>query len=367
MARVGRIKTKNGEMKTPGFFPVATKAVVKTLDSKDIAEIGFQGVLCNTYHLMLRPGSSLIKKMGGLHKFMNFNGVIATDSGGFQVFSLGKGLSSGVGKIASKKIDRKKETPSLVKVRDKGVWFRSHIDGKEYFLSPEKSIQIQQDLGADIIFAFDECSSPLDNKKQTQKAMERTHLWAEKCLKARKNSDQMLFGIVQGGKYMALRKKSAEFISSLDFDGFGIGGSFGSSYGDSKKNMKQVLDLTIPILPENKPRHLLGIGHLDDLKMAVQKGIDLFDCVHPTRMARHGSAITSKGIINLAKVKFLTDKSPIDVKCSCSVCKNYTKAYISHLFRAGEITAMRLLTIHNLCFFKNFMDNLRKDVVSGKI
>ena len=376
-ARLGVIKTKNGVLHTPAFFPVATKACIKTLDSADIKNIGFEGILANTYHLMLQPGSEIIKKQGGLHKFMNFKGVIATDSGGFQVFSLGKCLEQGVGKIVGKTRIEKPKQPSLVKIRDEGVWFKSHIDGKEYFLSPEKSMKIQQELGADIIFAFDEPASPLDNQKQTEKSMNRTHDWAERCLKQfKKNSskrddrpilNQGLFGIVQGGKYKKLREKSARFIGGLDFDGFGIGGSYSNAYGDSKKNMLRVLDITIPLLPEEKPRHLLGIGYLEDLEITIKKGIDLFDCVHPTRMARHGIAFTSQGKLNMRKAIFLKDKTPLDKKCSCSVCQNYSRGYICHLFRTKEITAMRLLTIHNLCFFKNYMENVRTRLAAGTL
>jgi len=369
-ARLGVIKTKNGVMHTPAFFPVATKACIKTIDSADMKNIGFEGVLANTYHLMLQPGSDLIKKQGGLHKFMNFKGVIATDSGGFQVFSLGKGLAQGIGKVVGKK-QEKTERASLVKIRDEGVWFRSHLDGKEHFLSPEKSMKIQQELGADIIFAFDEPASPLDNQKQTEKSMNRTHDWAERCLKTFKKgtsaNEQGLFGIVQGGKYKKLREKSAQFIGGLDFDGFGIGGSYSNAYGDSKKSMLRVLDMTIPLLPEKKPRHLLGIGYLEDLEITIKKGIDLFDCVHPTRIARHGVAFTSTGKLNMQKAIFLKDKTPLDRKCSCSTCQNYSKGYICHLFRAKEITAMRLLTIHNLCFFKDFMENVRKKIELEKI
>jgi len=406
-ARLGVIKTAHGELHTPAFFPVATKASIKTLTSQDIKEIGFEGILANTYHLHLRPGEKTIKKMGGLHKFMDFDGVIATDSGGFQVFSLGKGLESGVGKIGqpgSKRSDRYKLNQSKsfvhpvkcreatisqqaklfnrVKITEEGVYFKSHLDGSSQFLSPEKSIQIQQDLGADIIFAFDECTSPQDTQEYTEKAMERTHRWATRCLqqqelKVKKQSgskrsdryklNQGLFGIIQGGKYKKLRKQSAKFIGSLDFDGFGIGGSFGSSYGDSKKNLFEVLNLTIPLLPQEKPCHLLGIGHLEDLERAIKSGVDLFDCVHPTRVARHGVALTNQGEINISKAKFLTDKSPLDKNCACFVCQNYTKAYLCHLIRVGEITGMRLLTFHNLWFFKQFIDNIRKKVENNKI
>ena len=259
------------------------------------------------------------------------------------------------------------KTGKLVKVRENGVWFRSHIDGQKHFLSPQKAIKIQEDLGADIIFCLDQPASPKDNKKETEKATERTHCWAEKCLEAHKRKGQMLFGIIQGGKYKDLRQKSAQFIGSLDFDGFGIGGSFGQSYGDSKKNMLEVLDWVIPLLPDSKPRHMLGIGYLNDIEQCVRAGIDLFDCVYPTRIARHGIAIINKNkTLNLQKAAFLQDKKPLSSNCLCPVCKNYSRAYISHLIRAKEITGMRLLTLHNLYFFKNFMDNIRERIKQGK-
>lgn len=369
LARLGVIETANGVMKTPAFFPVATKAVIKTLDSADIKNIGFEGVLANTYHLMLQPGSEIIKKQGGLHKFMNFKGIIATDSGGFQVFSLGRGLQHKTGKIVTKTMPvlQKSTKKTFVKITSRGVYFKSHIDGSLHFLSPEKSIKIQQELGADIIFTFDECTSPMDDYAYIKEAMERTHKWALRCLKAHTKKNQWLFGIIQGGEYKELRQESAKFMSEQNFDGFGIGGSFGKSYGDSKKNMLKALGWTIPLLPDNKPRHMLGIGYLDDFEACIKKGIDLFDCVYPTRMARHGTAFTARGTLNLQKAIFLKDKAPLDKKCSCSTCQNYSRAYISHLFRAKEITAMRLLTIHNLSFFKDFMENIRKKIKLGKL
>jgi len=392
-ARLGVIKTAHGELHTPAFFPVATQGTVKTLTSQDVQEIGFEGILANTYHLHLRPGEKIIKKLGGLHKFMNFNGVIATDSGGFQVFSLGKGLEQGIGKMVQQKssvhpvkcreaaISRRAKLFNRVKITENGVYFKSHLDGSKQFLSPEKSIQIQQDLGADIIFAFDEPSSPKDSRKETEKAMTRTHHWAVRCLSAAKlkrtnpvansrdrgNLQQGLFGIVQGGRFKRLREQSAKFIGSLDFDGFGIGGSFGSSYGDSKKNMFLVLNWIASFLPQEKPKHLLGIGHLEDLEPAIKAGVDLFDCVYPTRMARHNVAITSLGNIDISKTIFSDDKKPLDPKCSCPTCQNYTKAYLCHLFRAGETTAQRLLTFHNLWFFKQFVDKIRQRIKNNKI
>lgn len=386
-ARLGRIKTAHGELHTPAFFPVATKATIKTLTSHDIKEIEFEGILANTYHLHLQPGEKIVKKIGGLHKFMNWQGVVATDSGGFQVFSLGAGITHKTSKIPIRNsADRQnnaqeKNRPlgsvGFVKITEEGVYFKSHLDGSKQFLSPESSIKIQQDLGADIIFAFDQPSSPLDNLEKTTEAMERTHRWAERCLSIAqitknkslitKQSLQGLFGIVQGGKYEKLRKQSAKFISEMNFDGFGIGGSFGSSYGDSKTNLIKALSWVIPLLPQEKPRHLLGIGHLDDLEPAIKSGVDLFDCVYPTRMARHNVAITSLGNISISKAIFSQDKKPLDPKCICPTCKNYTRAYLCHLFKAQETTGQRLLTYHNLWFFKNFVDNIRQKIEHNKL
>ncbi|MDD5738699.1 MAG: tRNA guanosine(34) transglycosylase Tgt [Candidatus Pacebacteria bacterium] len=397
-ARLGIIETAHGELHTPAFFPVATKATIKTLTSQDIKEIGFEGILANTYHLHLQPGEKTIKKMGGLHKFMNWNGVVATDSGGFQVFSLGAGITHKTSKIPAN--SKTKSVPKLadrhglthfVKIAEEGVYFKSHLDGSPQFLSPESSIKIQQDLGADIIFAFDQPSSPLDNLEKTKEAMERTHRWATRCLQQRELkvqsaklkvsepasaprqaqgygvAKQGLFGIVQGGKYEKLRKQSAKFIGAMNFNGFGIGGSFGSSYGDSKTNLIKVLSWVMPLLPQEKPRHLLGIGHLDDLIPAIKAGVDLFDCVYPTRMARHNVAITSLGNIDISKTIFSQDKKPLDPKCNCPTCQNYTKAYLCHLFKAGETTGQRLLTYHNLWFFKQFVDSIRQKIESNKI
>lgn len=379
-ARLGVIETKNGVLQTPAFFPVATLANLKTLDSTDLKNLGFEGILCNTYHLMLKPGSDVVAKMGGLHSFMNFKGVIATDSGGFQVFSLGSGLEHGVGKIAKIFPGNRKEPnrnglgsflpkKSLLKIREEGVYFNNHLSGEELFLSPEKSIQIQQQLGADIIFAFDECTSPLHSKDYTEQAMERTHRWAVRCLEAAncpklkiksqksKIKEQGLMGIVQGGEYRDLRERSAKFIGNLPFFGFGIGGSLGKT----KNTMHEILAWAIPLLPEEKPKHLLGIGHLDDFEKAIQQGIDLFDCVYPTRVARHGLAILGKNqTINLQKSIFLKDKNPLLKGCCCPTCQNYPRSYVAHLIRAKEITGMRLLTIHNLWFFQQFLAKIRE-------
>ena len=383
LARLGVIKTAHGDLHTPAFFPVATQAVIKTLTNDNIKQIGFEGILANTYHLYLRPGEKIVNKMGGLHKFMNFNGVMATDSGGFQVFSLGAGIAHGVGKIAKIFPGPQQSKPStplfnscdrrnrnMVRITEEGVYFRSHLDGSQHFLSPEKSMQIQQDLGADITFAFDECTSPLAGQEYTKKAMERTHRWAKRCLRAAqitKNKSlitkQGLFGIIQGGEYKKLREQSAKFIGGLDFNGFGIGGSLGKT----KSKMYEILNWTIPLLPQEKPRHLLGIGYLEDFERAIKAGVDLFDCVYPTRFARHGIALTAKKKLNLNQNKFLIDKNPLDKTCTCPTCQNHTRSYICHLFRAKEITGQQLLTMHNLWFFKQFIDKIRQKIAMDKI
>ncbi|MEA2113052.1 MAG: tRNA guanosine(34) transglycosylase Tgt [Patescibacteria group bacterium] len=381
-ARLGLIRTANGTMRTPAFFPVATKATVKSLSPEDIKKIGFEGVLANAYHLYLQPGHKIVKKLGGLHKFMKWDGLIATDSGGFQVFSLGMAIQDKVGKILKKERalneiaasrtpcnDRefipcndtqKGQQAKLVKIDEEGVIFTSHIDGSLHRFTPEISMKIQEDLGADIIFAFDECSSPKADYKYTKKAMERTHRWAERCLKTKKKKDQFLFGIIQGGLFEDLRKESAQFIGKLPFDGFGIGGSFG------KDDMKKALDWVIPYLPENKPRHLLGVGYLDDMKNAIKRGIDLFDCVEPTRLARHGTFLTSRGKLNILKASYHADKKPITNNCQCYTCQNFTRAYLSHLFKAKEILGPRLATIHNLHFMFDFFEKIRQNIREGK-
>ena len=370
-ARLGVIKTANGVMRTPAFFPVATKASVKGLTPEDIKKIGFEGVLANAYHLYLQPGNKIVKKMGGLHKFMNWQGVTATDSGGFQVFSLGMAIQDKVGKILKEGEKEWGQSPkigdcphsshaSLVKIDEEGVDFTSHLDGSAHRFTPEISIKIQEDLGADIIFAFDECSSPLADYDYTKKAMGRTHRWAERCLKAKNKDNQFLFGIVQGGLFEDLRKESARFIGEMPFDGFGIGGSFG------KGEMKKALDWIIPYLPENKLRHLLGIGYLEDVREAVKRGIDLFDCVEPTRLARHGTLLTERGKLDIFKTTYKIDKKPIMKNCQCYTCQNFTRAYLHHLFRAKEILAARLATIHNLRFMFDFMEKIRQDIKKDK-
>ena len=372
-ARLGILKTSAGEIETPAFVPVATQAVVKTLTSEEAEAAKCQILICNTFHLHLKPGEKIVKKSNGLHKFMNWQKPLMTDSGGFQVFSLGFGRDLGVGKIikrddnADKKIISVGQRPQSVKITSQGVYFQSPIDGKKLFLGPKESIKIQQDLGADIIFAFDECPPPNADYGYNKLAMERTHRWAIASLKIKNQiskikNKQAIFGIVQGGKFKDLRSESAKFISSLPFDGFGIGGEF----GDDKKKMMRIINWTIKNLPENKPRHLLGIGHPEDIPKIIKAGVDLFDCVAPTQYARRGIAFTSDGKkIDLAKAEFLNDKNPIDKKCGCFVCQNYRRNYISHLLRAKEITPLKLLTFHNLYFFNSFVENIRKKIRQG--
>lgn len=381
-ARVGRVTTDHGSFETPCFVPVATQASVKALSSEDIKDCGADIIISNTYHLHLRPGEDLVEKMGGLHKFMNWNGPIMTDSGGFQVFSLGFGIEHGVGKIANifpdedeEYLKRRKEWATqakLARVTDDGVEFRSHLDGRMLKLTPKISMEIQKKLGADIILAFDECTSPLSDYSYTKKALARTHKWAKICLRER--SSQALFGIVQGGAYKDLRDESTRFIGGLPFDGYAIGGSLGRSIND----MFKILDWVIPELDEKKPRHLLGIGEIEDIFNVVEKGVDMFDCVTPTRLGRMGVAMSKvtprlrsgqacqKSKFDITKVEFAKDKGPIEEGCGCYTCKNYSRAYLNHLFRAKELLGYRLLTIHNVFFITNLVAKIREAIKKGE-
>jgi queuine tRNA-ribosyltransferase/7-cyano-7-deazaguanine tRNA-ribosyltransferase len=364
-ARLGIIKTAHGEIETPAFIGVATQATLKTLDSKESLKTETQALICNTFHLHLKPTEDIVAKNGGLHKFMDWNRPLMTDSGGYQVFSLGFGRDFGTGKILKEDHHPQitpGQQPQNIKITNDGVWFRSPIDGQKLFIGPKESIKIQQKLGADIIFAFDECPSPLADKEYNKKAIERTHAWAKICLQTKKTK-QALYGIIQGGRYKDLRIESAKFINSLDFDGFGIGGEFGKN----KTEMKKMLSWVIKELVENKPRHLLGIGDLKDIPIIIKEGIDTFDCTIPTHYARHGYAFTSQGKIDMQKSTLLKDTSPLDKKCQCYVCKTYTKSYICHLFKAREITALKLITFHNLFYFNNFVKNIRNEIKKGKI
>ena len=368
-ARLGLLKTSNGEVETPSLAPVATRASVKTLTSEEAEAAKCRILIANTFHLHLKPGEEIVKRAGGLHNFMNWDRPLMTDSGGFQVFSLGFGRDLKVGKILKNFPGNNNQElvgvgaqPKFLKITDEGVYFRSPIDGRKLFLGPKESMKIQEKLGADIIFAFDECTPPLASPHYIKEAVKRTHDWAKICVKVKKGK-QALFGITQGSKYKDLREESARYINSLGFDGFGIGGDL----GEDKQTTKKILEWTMPLLDQSKPRHLLGIGHLEDMEPIIKQGIDTFDCTMPTEYARRGIAFTSAGRINLRQPKFLKDKNPVDKKCVCGTCSNYRRDYISHLFRTGEITALRLLTFHNLFYFNTFVENIRKKIKRGEL
>ena len=385
-ARIGILKTPHGEIETPALVPVATQAVVKTLTSEEARAAKCQILIANTFHLRLKPGEKIIKSSGGLHKFMNWQRPLMTDSGGFQVFSLGFGHDLGVGKVLgffpgpsfAKASEGKRNIvidknaqPTKVKITSQGAYFKSPITGEKLFLGPKESIKIQEALGADIIFAFDECTPPFSTRDYVKKAVKRTHDWARICVAVHRNppslklrrARQALFGIVQGSKYKDLRQESAQYINSLGFDGFGIGGDL----GESKKDMAKILSWIIPNLDAKKLRHMLGIGQLDDMENIVKSGIDLFDCTVPTHYARRGIAFINRDKINLNRSVFLKDKKPLDSKCDCFVCQNYKRNYIAHLWKAKEITAMRLLTFHNLYFFNTFVETLRQKIKNNQI
>lgn len=364
-ARVGILETPHGSVETPAFIPVATQATIKGLSSDEMKDLGAQIMICNTYHLMLRPGADLVKKMGGLHKFMNWGGTLMTDSGGFQAFSLGFGMTDKVGKVLRQ--DQNKLVNAdifgknkLARITEEGVKFNSHLDGSLHNLTPEYSMEIQNKLGADLIYVLDECTSPLADYDYTKKSIERTLRWAKRSQEAHQNKNQTLFGIVQGGVYPDLRKKSAKDIAGLGFEGFGIGGSFG------EKQMPKIVRAVNEILPEDKPRHLLGIGEVEDIILAIEQGVDMFDCVTPTRYGRHGLALTSEGKVNLFLAKFRQDKRTLDKNCDCWVCKTYTRAYLAHLLRAGEINGLRFLTYHNLSFMINLFVSIRDAISKGQ-
>ncbi len=339
-ARAGIFHTFHGDIFTPIFAPVGTQATVKSLTPKNLEDINTSLILANTYHLYLRPGDELIAEIGGLHQFMNWNHPILTDSGGFQVFSLG----------ANNQID------------EDGVTFKSHLDGSIHRLTPEKSITVQENLGADIIMTFDECAPPYD-RQYSEKAMQRTHAWAKRCLDSKTREDQALFGIVQGGIFPELRRASADFISSLDFSGNAIGGL---SVGETKEEMHVVLEILDTILPEDKPRYLMGVGTPLDIINGVSRGIDIFDCVLPTRLARHKTALTRYGRINLANAEHARTFMPIDDNCDCYTCKNFSRAYIRHLIIAKEILAPTLLSIHNLFTLISFIQEIRQAIIHNR-
>jgi queuine tRNA-ribosyltransferase len=339
-ARAGELLTAHGVEPTPVFLPVGSQATVKTLTPDDIKELGFKMVLANTYHLYLRPGIEVIEKLGGLHHFMAWDGAILTDSGGYQVFSLAP----------------------LRKVIDEGVTFRSHIDGSEQFLTPELAIVYQEKLGADVIMALDECTAYGDSKEKVRQAMERTHRWAERCLKTHEKRAQALYAIVQGGMFPELRRQSAAHLAGLDFPGYAIGGL---SVGEPKEVTLAMIDEVVPSLPAAKPRYLMGVGAPEDIIAGVARGIDIFDCALPTRVARNGALFTTKGRINIRNAVYKTMDAPLDPDCDCYTCCNFSAAYLSHLFRAGELLALRLATIHNLRFISNLMRRIRESILDG--
>jgi queuine tRNA-ribosyltransferase len=337
MARLGVVHTPRGEIHTPAFMPVGTQATVKTLTPDEVKALGAEIILSNTYHLYLRPGTEIIRAAGGLHKFMNWDHPILTDSGGFQVFSLGP----------------------LRQITDDGVYFRSHIDGSRHFIGPEKSLEIQAVLGSDIAMAFDECSPFPCSYEDALAAVERTTRWAKRSLKAPHAPGQVVFGIVQGSVYPELRARSAREITELDFPGYAVGGL---SVGEPKVIMYEVLEYTTPLLPWDRPRYLMGVGSADCLWEGVARGIDLFDCVLPTRVARNGTAFTPKGKVVVRNAKYAGDFTPLDQGCDCYTCRNYSRAYLRHLFKAEEMLGYRLLTIHNLHFTLGVMEQIRQAI-----
>jgi queuine tRNA-ribosyltransferase len=338
-ARVGLIQTPHGDIPTPVFAPVGTQATVKTLTPAELHQLGANLILGNTYHLYLRPGPDLIAALGGLHRFMQWDRPLLTDSGGFQVFSL----------------------QGLRKVDEEGVTFRSHLDGSAHRFTPESVIAIQEKLGADIIMAFDECPEP-DDYAYNVEALARTHRWAQRCREAQRRSDQALYGIVQGGIFPDLRAQSAEFLSALDFPGYAIGGL---SVGETKAQMHQMLDLLHPLLPRRKPRYLMGVGSPEDLFEGVARGVDQFDCVLPTRIARNGAVFTPAGRLNLRKAEYAADPNPIDPDCTCYTCRTFSLAYLRHLVVAKETLVLRLATIHNLHFMLEIMRRIRQSIGEG--
>lgn len=336
-ARLGRLSTVHGNVNTPAFMPVGTQATVKAMAVEELEAAGAEIILSNTYHLYLRPGEDLVAEAGGLHRFMHWPHPVLTDSGGFQIFSLS----------------------NLVKVSDEGVSFRSHLDGSSHFFSPEKSMQVQMALGSDIAMVLDQCLPYPVEREAAEDAVARTTAWARRCLEAHNRSDQSVFGIIQGATFTDLRERSAQEITSLDFPGYGIGGL---SVGEPKPLMYEMLEATLPLLPADRPRYLMGVGSPDCLLQAIERGVDLFDCVLPTRIARNGTVMTRFGRLVVRNAVYARDHSPLEEGCGCYTCRNYTRAYIRHLLKAGEILGVRLTTIHNLHFILDLMANARRAV-----
>jgi queuine tRNA-ribosyltransferase len=342
-ARLGKVHTPHGSFDTPAFMPVGTQATVKGMSPDEMKQLDAQIILSNTYHLYMRPGSDIVKEAGGLHKFMSWDRPVLTDSGGFQVFSLS----------------------NLREIKEEGVIFRSHIDGTKHFFTPESVMQIENDLGADIIMAFDECIPYPCDYDYAKQSVERTTRWAERCKKAHKNTEkQALFGIVQGGVYKDLRELSAKGITDLDFPGYAIGGL---SVGEPAEEMYAMLDCTVPLLPEDKPRYLMGVGSPDYLIEGYIRGIDMFDCVIPTRLGRNGTVLTSRGRIIARDAKYARDYSPLDPECDCYACRNFSRAYIRHLLKAKEVLGIRLTTLHNIKFLLDLMKKVREAIIMDRL
>ncbi len=339
-ARAGKLQTRHGIVETPVFCPVGSQATVKTLTAEEVKSLGFNMILCNNYHLYLRPGIETVAELGGLHRFMKWDGAILTDSGGYQVFSLSP----------------------LIELSDEGVVFRSHLDGSRHFITPESATLFQEKLGADVIMVLDECVHIDADYTKVERAMERTHLWAKRCLDAHKIPEQSLFAIVQGGVFSDLRRRSAEYLTSLDFPGYALGGL---SLGEAKEITYSIVDETVSLLPKDKPRYLMGVGAPEDIVEGVARGIDIFDCVLPTRVARNGALFTRSGRINITNSGYGRKDEPVDPSCDCYTCKNHSAAYVHHLFDAKELLAYRLATIHNLRFMRNLMSDIRKSILDG--
>ena len=379
LGRAGVISTPHGDILTPAFVPVGTKGSVKGVMPEQLADLGAQVVLANTYHLYLQPGDELIAKAGGLHSFMHWNGPMMTDSGGFQVFSLGAAYGKGISKLLHP-VDPSMQIPErstaddgvarLATIGNDGVSFRSHINGDLHYITPEKSMEIQHNLAADIIFAFDECTAPTEERRYQEEALQRTHAWAQRSLNYHKSKEisqrQALFGVIQGGRDEELRKISAKTIAEMKtadgemFDGFGIGGSF------DKEDLHSAVQWCNEVLPEDKPRHLLGIGEPEDLFAGVENGVDLFDCVAPTRLGRTGTVYTKLGKLHLPNTRFQNEFTPIEEDCGCYTCKNYTRAYLAHMFRASEMLGGVLASIHNLYFIVNLVVRMREAILEDR-
>lgn len=374
-ARTGFLRLKHGSVRTPEFIVVGTRATVKAVDPQYLREIGVQVTLANTYHLWLRPGEDIVAEQGDLHKFMDWDGPMVTDSGGFQAFSLGYALEHGVGKLVDNFGDqdwfkkKKPIKPKLASIDEDGITFRSHLDGRPLRLTPEKSIEIQEKLGSDMILVLDECTSPVSSYEYTKQALARTQRWSDRCLAAHR-TDQALVGIAQGGEYQDLRLDSARFLAERPFDAYAIGGSLGKS----KLDMLKVLEWSNDNLPEDKPRHLLGIGSIEDIFQAVERGVDLFDCILPTRLARMGimlirpeSGGTPKNLwrkqINASLER---DSRPLDEHCDCPICQRFSRSYIRHLQKSGEMLGHTLVSVHNIAFMTRLMREIRQAIEQGK-